>query len=134
MEYKLELKPFERKDGVKYKIIELTDIQLHTTFKEPSSVGKNFKKTLETDQPVRIYSPLLKQNLINDRFTILDVVKKDPVLLKTVQDYEKDGFKVLISIPKVGVPLSYGKDTVEFINSKNGQRVIRGLAKNKPTD
>ena len=33
MEYKLQLKPFKHKDGVKYKILQLTDIALHTAKK-----------------------------------------------------------------------------------------------------
>ncbi len=135
MDYKLELKPFQKQDGVKYIVLKLTDVKLHTRTMDPSSIGKNIKKSLDSGQAGRIYSPLTKpDNAENMRLTILDITKKDPVLLKAIQDYEKKGYKVLIQIPKAGLPIYFGEDAVEFLKSKNGQRVIRGLAKDKSKD
>ena len=65
---------------------------------------------------------------------LLDFAKNDPELSKAIFDYQNQGYKVLIRVPKDGLPVFAGKDTVEFIKSKNGQRIIRGLAKDKPTD
>src|SRR3989338_5554966 len=128
MGYKLELKPFKKQDGVKYIVLKLTDIKIHTRVMDPSSMGKNIKKSLDSGQAGRIYSSLPKpDNAENMRLTILDITKKDPVLLKTIQDYEKKGYRILIEVPKAGLPVYFGEDAVEFIKSKNGQRVIRGL-------
>jgi hypothetical protein len=46
-----------------------------------------------------------------------------------VQEEESKGFKVLIELPSDGIPVFPSKDTIEFMASKNGKRVIRGLAK-----
>lgn len=132
MEYKIEIKPFIKKDGMKYKVIQLTDIKLHTTTMKPSSIGKNIKKSLQTGEPGRIYNHLSKQWCKdNYRLVILDIVKNDPIFLETIQDYEKDGYKILIEIPKEGLPVYFGEDTKEFLTSKNGKRLIRGFEKEK---
>ncbi|MEZ4211114.1 MAG: hypothetical protein R3B39_02400 [Candidatus Paceibacterota bacterium] len=45
MPYELQLKPFTGTDGIKCKIIEITDIAFHTTKKTPTpSVGKKIQK------------------------------------------------------------------------------------------
>lgn len=134
MEYKLELKPFVQKDGVKYKILQITDIALHTAKMPPTTnVGRKIQQSLAKNKPGRIYSPIQQPpDVGNDRMSfILDLIKQDPKLVKMVQEEEENGYKILISIPKEGVPVVAGKDTQEFIKSKNGQRVLRGLAKNK---
>ena len=133
MEYELQLKPFERKEGMKYIVLQLTDIQLHTQKMTQSSIGKKVVKSLETMESGRIYSYLQPKEITDDQFnfTILDFAKKDKVLLKTIQDYESKGYKVLIQIPKNGLPVFPGKDTIEFMNSTNGRRIIRGFEKHK---
>lgn len=133
MEYKIELKPFEEKEGVKYIVLKLTDYQLHTSAMKPSPLGKNIKKSIESNQPVRIYSSLPKRDPNNTAYKlkILDFVKNDPVLIKTVRDYESQGYKILIEIPKEGLLGYAGKDTNEFINSVKGKRILRMLAKDK---
>ena len=132
MDYKVELKPFIQKEGMKYKIIQITDVALHTAQKTAtSSVGKKIQKTFENNVPGRIYSLINKPSISEGKALTLELLKLDPDFVKMVQEEEAKGFKVLISLPKEGVPIFPGKDTVEFINSKNGKRVLRGLAKEK---
>lgn len=128
MDYCLEVKPAVLKKGGKYKIIQVTDIALHTAKKTPtSSIGKKVQKAFETMEPGRVYAPIH-----NGELTI-ELLKQDPDFVKLVQDEEAKGYKVLISLPKGGIPVVPGKDTIEFMSSKNGKRVLRGLAKKKPT-
>ncbi|MFA5934597.1 MAG: hypothetical protein WC827_01795 [Candidatus Paceibacterota bacterium] len=140
MEYKLEFKPTARKEGVKYKNILLTDIMLHASPKRPSTFGSKLKKAFNAiGQPGRIYQHINKpepivENTNTFKMEILTQLQNDPAFVKYVEEERKNGFEVVIQIPKAGLPIVAGKDMVEFIKSKNGQRIIRGLAKNKPTD
>ncbi len=136
MSYKLELKPYIPQEKQKCIVLQLTDIQLHTRSMPQSSIGKNFKKSIETNTPGRVYSPIKNPQVDDNNFklTILDFAKNYPELSKAIFDYQNQGYKVLIKFPKDGLPVFAGKDTVEFIKSKNGQRIVRGLAKDKPTD
>ncbi len=135
MKYELELKPFEKRDGLKYKIIKVTDIALHTTECDPSSLGKKIKQSFKNNKPGRIYGQI-QGNIspLDDMLSFLEKIKKDPDFIKMVQKEEKKGYKILVALPKTGIPIFPGKDTQEFINSKNGKRIIRGLAKNKDKD
>ncbi len=130
MDYKLELKPAVMKNGQKYKIIQITDLQLHTAPKTPTpSVGKKAQKAFEAEKPDRIYSKIDKTAVSDDRTFTLELLKMDPDFVRMVQEEEAKGYKVLIAFPNKGIPVVPGKDTVEFMNSKNGKRIIRGLAK-----
>jgi hypothetical protein len=132
MDYRLEVKPAALKKGGKYRIIQVTDIALHTAKKTPtSSIGKKVQKAFETMEPDRIYAPIEKSALTGNGEITLELLRQDPDFVKLVQDEEAKGYKVLISLPKGGIPVVPGKDTIEFINSKNGKRVLRGLAKGK---
>ncbi len=125
MDYRLELKPAVLKDGLKYKVIQITDIALHTAKKTPTaSIGKKVQKAFETMEPDRVYAPIH-----NGELTI-ELLKQDPDFLKLVRGEEAKGYKVLLSIPK-DLPIVPGKDTIEFLQRKNGKRVLRGLAKKK---
>jgi hypothetical protein len=135
MEYKLKLQPAVMKKGVKYKVIQITDIALHTSKKTPTpSVGKKMEKAFKNNKPDRIYSPIEKDTVLDNRTFTLDLLKMDPDFVKMVQDEESKGYKVLIALPNEGIPVVAGSDTVEFMNSKNGKRIIRGLAKKKSKD
>ncbi len=130
MDYKVELKPFVEKDGVKYKIIQITDIALHTANRIPTlSVGKKIQKAFEKNKPDRIYSTIEKFSTSDHREFTLNLLKADPDFVKMVQAEEAKGYKILIELPKEGIPVFAGKDTVEFIKSKNGKRFTRGIAK-----
>lgn len=132
MNHTIELKPYNHKDGQKYKIIEITDIQLHTTKKTPTfSVDKKIQKAFKDNKPDRIYRKIEKPLISDNKTFILQMLKVNEDLLKMIQEEEANGYKVLLSLPRQGIPVFSGKDTVEFINSKNGKRVIRGIAKEK---
>lgn len=132
MDYEIEIKPAVMKNGQKYKIIQITDLQLHTAPKIPTpSVGKKIQKAFKADKPDRIYSNIEKKAVSDNRTLTLELLKMDPDFVKMVQEEEAKGYKVLIALPKKGIPVFPGKDTVEFMNSKNGKRIIRGLAKEK---
>lgn len=130
MKQEVTLKPFQQEDGIKYKIIHLTDFKLHSTHKNPTpSTGKKISKSFQNKMPGRIYTSLPKSLAVkNDNSFILEALKLDSDFVKMVQEEEAKGYKVLISIPKEGVPVYLGEDTIEFIKSKNGQRLIRKLA------
>jgi len=128
MDYKLEIKPFVKKEGVKYKIIQITDIALHTAKRAPTTfVGKKIQKAFKTNTGDRIYSPI-KDDIIDDgKGFVIELLKSNPDFLRMLQEEESKGYKVLISIPNEGIPIIPAEDTVQFMNSKNGKRVLRGL-------
>ena len=132
MDYKLKLQPAVTKKGVKYKVIQITDIALHTSKKIPTpSVGKKIQKSFNNNKPDRIYSPIEKDPISNERTFILDLLKMDSDFVKMVQEEESKGYKVLIALPHKGIPIVAGTDTIEFMNSKNGKRIISSKEKKK---
>ncbi len=134
MKQELQLNPFKPKKNWKYKVITLTDITLHTADKQlSSSIGKKVKKSFKTNKMERVYSPAEEISDSKIKIFILDILKKDPEFIKMVQEEEKKGYKILIDIPKE-LPLFSGKDTIDFINSKNGKRILRSLAKKEEND
>lgn len=132
MEYQLQLKPFEKKDGFKYKILEITDIAFHSTEKQPTkSIGRKIKQAFQENKPGRFYG-LKTQEMMeggNLAAIIHDYVQQDPNFIKMIQEEKKKGYKILLALPKEGIPFKLGDDTVEFLRSKNGQRVVRSLNK-----
>lgn len=133
MEYKAELKPFVKKDGQKYKIIYLTDLKLHTARKKPTlSLGKKIRESFQNKTPGRVYDHLPKPlEMQKDNSFVLRALQFDPDFMKMVQEEEAKGYKVLIGMPKEGVPVLLGEDTIEFLDSKNGKRLLRKLDRNK---
>ncbi|MDD3531458.1 MAG: hypothetical protein PHV99_02645 [Candidatus Pacebacteria bacterium] len=133
MAYQLQLKPFERKDGVKYKIIQITDVALHTTSHRPTSPSKKIRHAFAKNEPDRIYAPIgavrTKDPTQEMKDTLIHMLQQDPAFIRLVQEEEQKGYKILIGIPEGGIPLSGGADTLEFMQSKNGKRVLRELAK-----
>ena len=136
MEYKLELRPTERKEGMKYRTILLTDIMLHASKRRTSTFSDKIKRAFNmVGVPGRIYQQIQKTEDPNSsKINILSQLQNDPDFIKYVTEEREKGIEIVIQIPKAGLPVLAGKDTVEFIKSKNGQRIIRGLAKDKPVD
>ena len=138
MEKYLKLIPTQRKEGMKYKSILITDIALHIQKRPTTSLGSKIRKSFETDKPGRIYTPMIRSSELSEekgaeegfKF-ILDMFSKDPDFIEYVEEERKKGFEVTLQIPKSGIPIFMGDDTNEFINSKHGQRLLRRLAKNK---
>ncbi len=132
MNEQIQAKSFVPKDGQKYKIIQITDIALHTSTKRPTpSHGKKLEKSFSDMKPGRIFSPMEQEAVASDGSFNLDILKFDEDFVRMVQEAESEGYKVVIGVPKTGIPVVLGSDTKEFIQSKNGKRVLRGLAKEK---
>ena len=134
MEYKLELKPFVKKEGWKYKIIQITDIAVHTTQTRPTaSIGNKIALAFKKNAPGRIYGLMDKDKAAASpserKAALVEAMKHDPSFLEMVQESERNGYKVLLELPEE-IPVIFGADTVEFIASVNGKRILRGLAKN----
>jgi len=125
MEYKLEIKKPKSSPNKNDIILSITDIQLHTAKKRPGSIGKTIKQSVEKNQPGRIYGNIEKKQ---GKKPTLELLLQDPDLVETIRKYNEQGKRVFIKIPKE-VPLLTGKDTNEFVKSKRGKRIIRGLAK-----
>lgn len=136
MEYKLQINEPKTGPNKGDIILEITDVMLHSTLKETKSVGKIIDRSIEQNQPGRIYSKLVTknqndQNTDDHKIQLLNMVKQDPSMIVMLQKYKRQGKRVFFHFPKVGVPVFPGKDTEEFMKSKNGKRIIRGVAKNK---
>jgi predicted methyltransferase len=135
MGYELQLKPFMPKKGWKYKTIRITDIALHTSHKQPTSIGKKLKQAFKSMKPGRIYGSISYAEPTTaspeNKTALIDMMKKDPEFVKMVMEEEKNGYKVLLELPHQ-IPILAGKDTVEFLASVNGKRILRGLAKDNP--
>jgi hypothetical protein len=59
------------------------------------------------------------------------MIQNDPDFVKMVMEYERQGYKVALDLPDK-IPLVLGQDSVQFLASVNGQRIMRGLAKDNP--
>lgn len=134
MEQILQLKPVSKpiKKGEKLIIIELTDIQLHMNARPTPSVGAVVQRSIEHSKEGRIFSPLqTPKSEDGDSNSIrveLPFGVNDPKLQEAVRYYQKLGYRVMLRVPE-HMPIKLGKDAQEFMNSKNGKRVIRGLKK-----
>lgn len=128
MPEELQLKPFEKKEGQKYRVIQITDVSLHTSKHRPTNVVKALEKASENGGSGRIYSSLEKQPG-SQKDLVIQLLKMDPEFVKHVKEQEALGFKVLLSIPKEGIPMLAGQDTEEFLKSNKGKRVLRWIDK-----
>ena len=129
MEYQLQVKPFKRKEGYKYKVIEITDIALHIRKMRETSVGNKVKQAFQNNDAGRFYSSIDKQD--KHKNATLTLLQSDPEFMQFIRDEEAKGYKILLSVPKKGVPIAPSKDTMQFIHSRNGKRILRRLARKK---
>ena len=120
------------KKGEKLLILELTDIQLHMKVRPTKSVGGAVQRSIEHNKPGRIYSPLQTPEQVNiDEHSIkvqLPFGPNDPKLQETVRHYKQLGYRVMLRIPQ-HMPVRLGDDTTQFLKSKNGKRLVRGMEK-----
>jgi hypothetical protein len=106
--------------------IYLTDITLHTLDHQQTV---NFSKVA---QKGRIYFPISQESVKSTGSVGTEsTVKLTFTFPKDLQERMDKG-EVELMIPEGGLQVYVGKDVTNFLNSKNGKRVIRGLAKNKP--
>jgi len=120
------------KKGEKVIVLELTDIQLHMNARPTSSVGDTIQRSIEHNKPGRIFSPLQvpssKSGGANTIHVELPFGANDPKLQEAVRHYKKLGYRVMLRVPQ-HMPIKLGKDAVQFMDSKNGKRLIRGMEK-----
>lgn len=127
----IQAKPYIPKKGDKYVLIRITDISFHSTEKRPTSIGLEIANNIEEGTASRIFIPLKNNISIDNTSSITEFLQNDPSFINMMREEQEKGYKVLIKLPEGGIPVTSSKDTEEFITSKNGKRVIRGLAKNE---
>lgn len=120
------------KKGEKVIVLELTDIQLHMNARLTPSVGAVVQRSIEHNKQGRIFSSLPTPKPESDDSNSIHIElpfgASDPKLAEAVRHYQQLGYRVMLGVPK-HMPIKLGRDATEFMNSKNGQRLIRGLKK-----
>jgi hypothetical protein len=142
MQQALQFTPYTRKEGDKVKILQLTDLTLHTSNKRhTTSPGKKVERSFAKNAPERLYGSLETQKNTNSdssrmeiRSNIIEYIMQDPSILEYIKNEEAQGYTIVIEVPKEGLPIYLGKDAQEFIKSKKGKRILRRLDKNKNRD
>lgn len=123
------------KKGEKVIVLELTDIQLHMNARPTPSVGAVVQRSIEHNKEGRIFSPLQAPKSEDDDSNSIRVELpfgvNDPKLQEAVRHYQQLGYRVMLGVPK-HMPIKLGRDAEEFMKSKNGKRLIRGLEKKQP--
>ena len=122
------------KKGEKVIILELTDIQLHSNVRHTKSIGGAVRRSIEKKKPGRVFTSLETSNSPHDENALkfkIPLATNDPVLKQTIQDYQQQGFRVLLQVPKAGLPIYLGRDAEEFMKSTKGRRVLRKIEKDK---
>jgi hypothetical protein len=131
-ETKLEFNPFIKKEGQKYKVILITDIQVHSNIKRPTAIGKVAAKHQDKFTPYRAYTSFIDWNVPREqqKQMILEILQNDSSYVDYIVEQEKQGYKILLEIPDP-IPLLLGKDTEDFLRSKKGGRIARWITKNE---
>ncbi len=135
MDYKIEAKPFVHKSGQKYLTLEITDMAFHSSNpRETVKIGKKMEEAIAEKRAGRFYTPLSGPPP-TDRESIkkhvIERLQNNEDFVRLVRDQEEQGVKVLIAIPEDYIPFDLGADAVDFLKSKNGKRLLRGVAKEK---
>ncbi len=129
MEQKLILHPAIHEPQNGDIIFELTDFQLHTNARTTQSVSNTIERSVESNQPGRIFSSMSNLRILENNTVQFSMPIFNPdELTSLIQKYQQQGKRVFLLKPK-SLPVFPGKDTVEFINSKKGKRILRMLAK-----
>ncbi|MFW0862071.1 MAG: hypothetical protein ACKKL6_00585 [Candidatus Komeilibacteria bacterium] len=125
MEYELRIKKPKKGPNKNDIVLSITDIKLHTAYKRQSSTSKTIKKYIDNKEPGRIYRNIEE---LGKNESFLELIKNDPDLKSMIAEYEKQGKRVFIQVPKE-IPIYPSEDTKQFISSKKGKRIVRGIAK-----
>ncbi len=96
------------------------------------SVGAVVQRSIEHNKEGRIFSPLQvpksEDGNSNSIHVELPFGVNDPKLQEAVRHYQQLGYRVMLGVPK-HMPIKLGRDAEEFMKSKNGKRLTRGLEK-----
>lgn len=129
MPYELRVNNFEgKKEGWKYRRILITDVMLHSNKYRPSNPAHAVETAFKKNGQGRIYSKLNKPDE-SSKAMVIEILKSDPEFVNYIKEQEAQGYKVLVELPKDGVPMLLGPDTVDFLKSIKGKRILRRLAK-----
>lgn len=137
MEQKLQFNQVTQlpKKDEKVIILELTDIQLHSNARLTQSVGGAVERSIDHNKSGRIYSPLKKPSGSDiDQKSIpitLPFLMEDPTLKQAIYKYQQQGYRVMIKMPKEGLPIRLGKDAVDFMKSTTSRRLLRKINREK---
>lgn len=119
-----------KKTPKKYRVIHFTDLQLHSRMKVTPSIGKKIQHAFNENVPGRIYAPLPKPSSEEAKTgTFKFTMDIDPELLKMIRKNEAEGYETIFTLPEGGAPIYLGDDTLQFLESKNGKRILRELDK-----
>lgn len=137
MEQRLQLNKVTKlpKKGEKVIILELTDIQLHSNVRPTQSVGGAVQRSIDHNKPGRIYSPLKKPSGSDSAQKSIPItlpfLTEDPTLKQVIHKYQQQGYRVLIKMPKEGLPVRLGKDAATLIRSTTSRRILRRMKREK---
>lgn len=113
---------------LKRKVILLTDFQFHSRMRLTPSIGKKIQQGLEQKSARRFYAPLPKPQPEPDNHFRFEIDLGSDYI-KMVEEEKAKGYEVVLALPKGGAPIFAGEDTIAFISSKNGKRILRKLDK-----
>ena len=122
------------KKGEKVIVLQLTDIQLHSNARPTQSVGGAIRRSIENNKPGRVFSSFETEKSDESQLALkmkMPFVMNDPALKQAIHDYQRQGYRVMLQIPKAGLPIMLGKDAQEFMRSTKGKRIIRKINKDK---
>ena len=124
-----KLRPTET-NHQKCKVIEITDLHLHTNSNRPTlSVGKKFEESFETHAPGRFHNSFKKHEVEEKTGAFSFEIDLGPDFRRMVEEEKAKGYKVIFKLPEGGAPVFLGKDAEEFMVSKKGKRILRRLDK-----
>jgi hypothetical protein len=116
-------------------LIKFTDVQFHTNKKETVSIQPKIEKSYKKQKESRIVfnrDKIIfgKDNNGNEIIFMPSINVDDPGFMSFVKERQKEGKRVFIQKPK-DIKAKLGNDTVEFMNSKKGKRILRKMKKDK---
>ncbi len=109
--------------AIKYHNVIITDIQLHTqAVRKPKSFARQLAQSLRNKLPGRVFGHLLKP----DKQSLEKREIKIPIALPTAEELYKipklRGKTVRFLMPKAGIPIYAGPDTVGFLKAREKRK------------
>lgn len=112
------------KDETGYYDILLSDIQLHNTLpRKPLPWYRAIIKSFRNKKPGRFYTKDFSVEKTNETSKFRLSIPLSKEIEEKVEEANKLGKKIRIITPENGIPIYLGKDTIEFLKSKQGKRL-----------